>query len=641
MSERCDQILDECIDRVILEDETVEACLARYPEYAAELEGPLRLAVRASSNFALTPTPVAKERGRQRLQAELEALRQADERKSQRRASWFVRSLAWPLPRWAVAAASIILSIVLGGAATAAASSGALPGDTLYPVKRATEEAGLAFQLSDKGKAALHLAYAERRSQEISVLLERGDTTQVGPALSALQENLTSATRIATTLRDEGALASLESQVNERASVALNTLQTAVQNSPESTRQRANDLFQTASESYGETVTAVAAVAPPRFAAAGPGILEIRAMDPPPPGIDKILVEVGEIEVYLATGSKKGWVTVTQSPQTFDLLQIVEVQRLLGEQKVEPGTYTKVRFSINKATVMVAGVEHEAKVPSGRLELARPLRVEEGKRTVVLLDFDSAASLRVTGRDQYTLVPRVTVLAHEPGQEKRQPDKGKEKERDDEGSKGQGKGPQRPEAPQVRVDIDGVVEALTADSLVVRGKPILITASTEVKEALEKGRRVKVRAVSQPDGTLIATKIDVEKGDKGPPEKAPEKPADATVEIQGVVESISPSRWVVAGREVRLTPDTKIKGAAAVGGLAHITGLLQADGAILATEIVAKPPEPGPKGKEDRDQGKQGQPENRDRKDKDQGKEGDAPKSKPPEQPGEPALVRL
>lgn len=69
-----DIALDECIDRVLFRGESIAQCLARYPEFASELEADLEAVVAASSNVRLEPKTDAKERGRQRLRAEMDHL---------------------------------------------------------------------------------------------------------------------------------------------------------------------------------------------------------------------------------------------------------------------------------------------------------------------------------------------------------------------------------------------------------------------------------------------------------------------------------------------------------------------------------------------------------------------------------------
>lgn len=73
-SDRFSLLLDACIN-AIHEGVSVEECLRAHPEEAAELETHLRVFSRAAAQSATAfPSSEAKERGRQRLQAELLAL---------------------------------------------------------------------------------------------------------------------------------------------------------------------------------------------------------------------------------------------------------------------------------------------------------------------------------------------------------------------------------------------------------------------------------------------------------------------------------------------------------------------------------------------------------------------------------------
>lgn len=84
---------------------------------------------------------------------------------------------AW-LPRLA-AAALIVLAILVSGTGLYIASAQALPGDTLYPVKRAAEGLRISLAPSSEQKLALSLSYSQRRVDEIRSLLDRGRRSQV------------------------------------------------------------------------------------------------------------------------------------------------------------------------------------------------------------------------------------------------------------------------------------------------------------------------------------------------------------------------------------------------------------------------------------------------------------------------------
>lgn len=74
--------------------------------------------------------------------------------------------------------AGVILAVVVAvsalGAGTAYASQSSLPGDALYPLKLATEQAGMMLLLDDTARAERALSFVERRIGEMKVLAEEG-----------------------------------------------------------------------------------------------------------------------------------------------------------------------------------------------------------------------------------------------------------------------------------------------------------------------------------------------------------------------------------------------------------------------------------------------------------------------------------
>ncbi len=106
-----------------------------------------------------------------------------------------VRNVVVPAarPRFRVARIAIVAAIVavLGCGSALAASANALPGDPLYGVKRAAERISLAMHRDPVGRSALHLEFAENRSQEVQELLAAGRSPS--EALEALQDELDAA----------------------------------------------------------------------------------------------------------------------------------------------------------------------------------------------------------------------------------------------------------------------------------------------------------------------------------------------------------------------------------------------------------------------------------------------------------------
>ena len=154
MNKDFDNILDECLERMLTGGETLDECLRSYPQYEDELRPLLETALITRQATEITPRPEFRERARYQFEA---ALRDMEEKKQRR--SFF--NWGWQ-PRWATAAVAVVLVLLLSGGGTVAAASGSMPGQVLYPVKLATEQARLAFTFSELGKAEVYAQHLER-----------------------------------------------------------------------------------------------------------------------------------------------------------------------------------------------------------------------------------------------------------------------------------------------------------------------------------------------------------------------------------------------------------------------------------------------------------------------------------------------
>ncbi|MDN3241200.1 DUF5667 domain-containing protein [Glycomyces tritici] len=94
--------------------------------------------------------------------------------------------------RLAIVAALLTGTVAVSG--VSAASGDALPGETLYGVKRSTEKAQLALAGNDLGRAQLYLEFARTRIQEASEVV--GDDAAVATALSDATGELRSGTAL-------------------------------------------------------------------------------------------------------------------------------------------------------------------------------------------------------------------------------------------------------------------------------------------------------------------------------------------------------------------------------------------------------------------------------------------------------------
>jgi hypothetical protein len=172
-----ENILDECLERLI-NGETVEQCLASYPEQALELEPLLRTAQATREAAAITPGADFKARARYEFRSALHA-----------EVSQKTRSLPALRGGWVVALMVIGILLVSGGG-TALAAGNSMPDSPLYRVKLATEQVQLALTPSALGKAQLCARLSDRRVAEIIYLASRGDAQQIEVATQRLDERL-------------------------------------------------------------------------------------------------------------------------------------------------------------------------------------------------------------------------------------------------------------------------------------------------------------------------------------------------------------------------------------------------------------------------------------------------------------------
>ena len=181
MSQEFDNILDECLERILSRGETVEQCLTRYPEEAAELEPLLRTSLFAKKAAEIKPRPEFRERARYQMRAALQEMTEKRERRF---------SLFSGQPRWATVVVTVLVLLLASGG-TVAAAGNSMPDGPLYPVKLATERVRLALTPSALGKAELYAKLADKRVAEIIKMADKGKPEQAARVADRLNVQLT------------------------------------------------------------------------------------------------------------------------------------------------------------------------------------------------------------------------------------------------------------------------------------------------------------------------------------------------------------------------------------------------------------------------------------------------------------------
>jgi hypothetical protein len=171
-------ILNECLERLLIKGETIEQCLQSYPEQAAELKPLLETALVAKKALAIQPRADFKVRARYQFRSALQGI--ASQR-SHPFWGWF--------PRWATVVTIVLVFLLIGGG-TVVAAGNSMPDSPLYPVKLATEQARLTLTPSQIGKARLCAELADRRVVEIVYMASKGDARQVELITERLDKRL-------------------------------------------------------------------------------------------------------------------------------------------------------------------------------------------------------------------------------------------------------------------------------------------------------------------------------------------------------------------------------------------------------------------------------------------------------------------
>lgn len=155
------EILNDCIDRLAA-GQSVQDCLAAYPEYAADLH-PMLEAGLLTRRVNYAPSEVSKAHERVRLR-----VLQAAATKQK------IRVL--PLRGLATMAASLLVILFAAYALVGFSAESSLPGEPLYTVKRFNET--IRLRLSGNSPI-LEQQFAQRRIDEIHQLLDGGQSADV------------------------------------------------------------------------------------------------------------------------------------------------------------------------------------------------------------------------------------------------------------------------------------------------------------------------------------------------------------------------------------------------------------------------------------------------------------------------------
>lgn len=171
MNNKLYDALESCL-QALENGDSLDAALARHPGLESELRPILEAASQARGMSAPMPSADAMRRGKARLLQQAAEMREA-KRPARRRQSVI------PLFQRLAIALSLAAAALFSGTGLVQASSTALPGENLYPVKRTWEDMRLFFVFSSEAREAMEGEYEQERLDEVAELLREGRVVSI------------------------------------------------------------------------------------------------------------------------------------------------------------------------------------------------------------------------------------------------------------------------------------------------------------------------------------------------------------------------------------------------------------------------------------------------------------------------------
>jgi hypothetical protein len=562
--ERLYEAFDDCCERVMA-GESVAVCLERYPEHASELTFLLAAFVEIR-NLRAVPPRAAEVAASSRASFMAAAENVAAVRSRTRIRAWAAFALWWegiqaglgnmlrggfrPMP--AGLALTIVLIIFAGLLTTGAivASANALPGDRLYPVKTAAEQARILLTLDTHARAALIQGMAQERLREAQAIVE-------------LQRPVPS-------LRITGMI---EEATPTRWTVSglpiMITPETQISGIPE---VGASATISLTAPGDGTLVAAYIVVEPLKADLRG-----IQFVSP----IEPTLTPTAARPSPLPSPTASVTPTLTPMPVASEVGHaleplIVPTDPIIRYNTATPApSVTPTRTPTRLATPTQAASPTVTAWPTPPREQVKGRvmgwvrhiendrwTIDDGTPAGVIVDTDQNTwyfghpnvGYRVEANviirpDALPLALQIWVL-------------------------------QSPEAPPEPVEFTGIITALSDDEWTISGHNVKIRGDTQIIGEPHVGDVVEFKGVRQPGGEIWASHIRVLVLDE--------------VALEGIIERMESDILVVDGRVVHIDSETQIIGNAVAGRYVQVLAVQMPDGTLIARVIYVVPDTPTP-----------------------------------------------
>lgn len=146
----------------------------------------------------------------------------------------------------------------------------------------------------------------------------------------------------------------------------------------------------------------------------GSGVLEVKITNPPSQWgeVTQVYLNFSAVDIHRdQPDNESGWTTVIDKSMWINLTRTLNVNQTIGLKNLQAGTYNLIRFEILEAVVTVAGTNHTALVPSGKITAPITqggIRINTGQTAAVLIELN--VNVEDSGAFGFRLVPAIKAV---------------------------------------------------------------------------------------------------------------------------------------------------------------------------------------------------------------------------------------
>lgn len=140
------------------------------------------------------------------------------------------------------------------------------------------------------------------------------------------------------------------------------------------------------------------------------GMLKLSLTDQPINGLKEVWVTITNIEVHKDSGA---WISFDATGDSVDLLTLKNREQVLQSHPLDPGSYTGIRLDVTEGHIIESDdTRCDLKIPSSKIEIPLNFKIDQGKETDMVLDFNADKSVHVveTGHNGQCIMRPVILV---------------------------------------------------------------------------------------------------------------------------------------------------------------------------------------------------------------------------------------